>query len=113
MGYVPGGRNPLYSKTEIWTSIHTGMAIVCACLPTFGPLVAKIAGSRLARSISDSAVVEKVSSLVPGRRRMPPTMYDVMESLESEETRVVTQTSHEPKKNNTVSGSTLEIRSCP
>ncbi|KAI1084186.1 hypothetical protein F5B20DRAFT_523998 [Whalleya microplaca] len=39
LGYVPGGRVPSYMRTTVWTMVHVGMAIVCACLPVCWPLV--------------------------------------------------------------------------
>jgi hypothetical protein len=37
-GYKPGSQNVAFSKAELWSSIHVGIAIVCACLPTLRPL---------------------------------------------------------------------------
>lgn len=37
-GYKPGSRVPSYSKTELWSAIHIGTAMICACLPTLRPL---------------------------------------------------------------------------
>ncbi|KAI2628072.1 hypothetical protein GGS26DRAFT_592218 [Hypomontagnella submonticulosa] len=59
LGYPPGSRVPSYSNTEVWTTVHTGLAIVCASLPIFRPLVRRIA--RL-------AFVGKVLSTVPIQR---------------------------------------------
>lgn len=54
LGYPKGNRVPSYSNTEVWTSVHAGMAIVCASLPTFKPLV-----NRVSRSV----FMVKISSL--------------------------------------------------
>jgi len=42
LGYPPGSRVPSYHNTEVWATVHTGMAIVCASLPIFKPLVRRI-----------------------------------------------------------------------
>ncbi|KAI1378135.1 hypothetical protein F4677DRAFT_414503 [Hypoxylon crocopeplum] len=60
LGYPPGSRVPSYSNTEVWASVHAGMAIVCASLPIFRPLIQRVGGS---------ALVSKTSSLFSRRRR--------------------------------------------
>ena len=67
LGYVPGGRVPSYSRTEVWTTVHTGIAIVCACLPIFKPLLNRISNSRLGRSVSKTA--SKVASRIASSPR--------------------------------------------
>ncbi|KAI1207023.1 uncharacterized protein F4807DRAFT_211424 [Annulohypoxylon truncatum] len=52
LGYPPGRRVPSYSNTEVWTSVHAGMSIVCASLPILKPLVRRISGSRSMTKIS-------------------------------------------------------------
>lgn len=42
LGYVPGSRVPSYIKTEVWTAVHVGMTIVCACLPVCWPVLKKL-----------------------------------------------------------------------
>lgn len=37
LGYVPGQRNPSFARTEVWTVVHAGTAIICASLPIFRP----------------------------------------------------------------------------
>ncbi|KAI0841670.1 hypothetical protein F5Y06DRAFT_196621 [Hypoxylon sp. FL0890] len=59
LGYPPGRRVPSYSNTEVWTSVHTGMAIVCANLPIFKPLVNRISGSRFMAKISSIVLVRR------------------------------------------------------
>ncbi|ERF69692.1 hypothetical protein EPUS_03684 [Endocarpon pusillum Z07020] len=49
--YVPGSRVPEYIKAELWSTIHIGMAIFCACLPTIRPLFTGMT-SRLAKASS-------------------------------------------------------------
>ena len=39
LGYPKNSRVPSYSNTEIWTTVHAGMSIVCASLPIFRPLL--------------------------------------------------------------------------
>lgn len=60
LGFKKNSRVPSYSNTEVWTTVHAGMSIVCASLPIFKPLV---------RRIATSAVVVKVSSLLSIQRR--------------------------------------------
>lgn len=31
-----------FAKGELWSTIHTGTAIICACLPIYRPLVVKV-----------------------------------------------------------------------
>jgi hypothetical protein len=52
LGYPKGRRVPSYSNTEVWTTVHAGMSIVCACLPIFKPLAKRIAGSPLIGRLS-------------------------------------------------------------
>lgn len=59
LGYPPGNRVPSYSNTEVWTTVHAGMAIVCASLPTFKPLVNRI---------SRTAFITRISSLLSLQR---------------------------------------------
>ncbi|KAK3380964.1 hypothetical protein B0H63DRAFT_194916 [Podospora didyma] len=51
LGYPPGSRVPSYHNTEVWTTVHTGMAIVCASLPIFKPLLWRIRSSSFAAKI--------------------------------------------------------------
>ena len=44
-GYKPGSRVPSYSKAELWSTVHVGMAMVCACLPTLRPLIFRSSSS--------------------------------------------------------------------
>ncbi|CAI6083273.1 unnamed protein product [Clonostachys chloroleuca] len=41
-GYLPGSRQPSFFHTQVWTSVHCGTGIVCACLPVCWPLVVRI-----------------------------------------------------------------------
>ncbi|KAI1123035.1 hypothetical protein F5Y10DRAFT_286548 [Nemania abortiva] len=41
-GYVPGSRNPSFSRTAIWTTVHSGTGIICACLPVFWALLVRL-----------------------------------------------------------------------
>jgi hypothetical protein len=52
LGYPKGNRVPSYSNTEVWTTVHAGMSIVCASLPIFKPLAKRIAGSALGSKLS-------------------------------------------------------------
>ncbi|KAF2657472.1 hypothetical protein K491DRAFT_594998 [Lophiostoma macrostomum CBS 122681] len=52
LGYPKGSRVPSYSNTEVWTTVHAGMSIVCASLPIFRPLLKRITGSNLVTRLS-------------------------------------------------------------
>ncbi|KAM3076677.1 hypothetical protein ACMFMG_007482 [Clarireedia jacksonii] len=54
LGYAPGSQNVDFSKAELWSAVHVGMAIVCACLPSFRPLLTSI--TMTARRLYSSAV---------------------------------------------------------
>ena len=41
-GYGPGRLIPTYTKSELWSVIHIGCAVVCACLPSLRPLVIRV-----------------------------------------------------------------------
>ncbi|KAI1805957.1 hypothetical protein F4811DRAFT_195202 [Daldinia bambusicola] len=69
LGYPPDSRVPSYSNTEVWTTVHAGLAIVCASLPIFRPLV---------RRISELSLVSKASNMFSIRRSSrPPTPVDL------------------------------------
>ena len=38
-GYVPGSQSPSLARAGLWSAVHVGMAIVCACLPPLRPLL--------------------------------------------------------------------------
>ncbi|KAI2631513.1 hypothetical protein GGS26DRAFT_591385 [Hypomontagnella submonticulosa] len=52
LAYNPGKRSLSYANTEVWTALHTSIAILCASLPIFKPLVRRIANSYLVTRIS-------------------------------------------------------------
>ena len=37
-GYKPGSTNISFEKGEMWSAVHVGTAVICACLPTLRPL---------------------------------------------------------------------------
>lgn len=41
LGYKPGSQNVAFVKAELWSAVHIGIAIVCACLPTLRPLLTR------------------------------------------------------------------------
>ncbi|KAI3395067.1 hypothetical protein diail_1824 [Diaporthe ilicicola] len=49
--YLPGQRSPSWGESEVWSSIHAGVCIICACLPVCWPLISplfsKIRGSSI------------------------------------------------------------------
>jgi hypothetical protein len=40
--YVPNSRLPSFDRTMIWTTVHCGIGMVCACLPVCWPLITRI-----------------------------------------------------------------------
>ncbi|KAI9641747.1 hypothetical protein NHQ30_009603 [Ciborinia camelliae] len=54
LGYAPGSQNVDFPRAELWSAVHVGMAIVCACLPNFRPLLNRITAS--ARRLYGSAI---------------------------------------------------------
>ncbi|KAI0531614.1 hypothetical protein GGR58DRAFT_493085 [Xylaria digitata] len=51
LGYPPGSRVPSYSNTEVWTTVHTGIAIVCSSLPILNPPFNRILESSFVTNI--------------------------------------------------------------
>ncbi|PQE06685.1 integral membrane protein [Rutstroemia sp. NJR-2017a BBW] len=49
LSYAPGSREPSFNKTEIWTTVHCGIGMVCACLPVCWPVIARLAQLRFSR----------------------------------------------------------------
>ncbi|QSZ34446.1 hypothetical protein DSL72_006038 [Monilinia vaccinii-corymbosi] len=45
LGYAPGSQNVDFPRAELWSTVHVGMAIVCACLPNLRPLLNRITAS--------------------------------------------------------------------
>ena len=43
LSYVPNSREPEFNRMAIWTIVHCGMGMVCACLPVCWPLFTRIA----------------------------------------------------------------------
>ncbi|KAK7930980.1 hypothetical protein PG985_001692 [Apiospora marii] len=41
-GYIPGSRQPSFFRTQLWTTVHCGTGIVCACLPVCLPLLTQL-----------------------------------------------------------------------
>jgi hypothetical protein len=58
LGYPQGSRVPSYSNTEVWTTVHTGIAIVCSNLPILNPLLIRIL---------KSSFVAKMTTFWPNR----------------------------------------------
>lgn len=40
--YLPDKRSPSYDDSEVWSSVHAGISIICACLPVCWPLLIKM-----------------------------------------------------------------------
>jgi len=47
LSYAPNSREPSFNRTAIWTTVHCGIGMVCACLPVFWPLVVRITKLRI------------------------------------------------------------------
>ncbi|KAI0179642.1 hypothetical protein GGR52DRAFT_207730 [Hypoxylon sp. FL1284] len=60
LAYTPGKRSLSYASAELWAALHSSMAILCASLPIFRPLVKRVASSHL---------IVKFSRLLPRRRQ--------------------------------------------
>ncbi|XXH02057.1 hypothetical protein Hte_008422 [Hypoxylon texense] len=60
LAYTPGKRSLSYANAELWAALHSSMAILCASLPIFRPLVKRVA---------DSSFVVKFTSLLSRQRR--------------------------------------------
>jgi len=60
LGYAPGSQNVDFSRAELWSAVHVGMAIVCACLPNFQPLLIRITAT--ARRLYSSAISSRKDS---------------------------------------------------
>jgi hypothetical protein len=54
LGYPPNSRVPSYSNTEVWATVHTGIAIVCSSLPVLQPFVDRVTKSSIITRASDS-----------------------------------------------------------
>ncbi|KAI1398179.1 hypothetical protein F4819DRAFT_502537 [Hypoxylon fuscum] len=59
LAYIPGRRALSYANAEVWAALHSSMAILCASLPIFRPLVNRV---------SKSTLVTWISSLLSCRR---------------------------------------------
>ncbi|KAK0112312.1 hypothetical protein ONS96_001560 [Cadophora gregata f. sp. sojae] len=57
LGYRPGSQNVAFARAELWSAVHIGIAIVCACLPTLRPLIkrASTTASSLRRKYGSSS----------------------------------------------------------
>lgn len=75
LAYTPGKRSLSYANAELWAALHSSMAIVCASLPIFRPLV---------RRVGNSSFVIKCSSLLSRRRRRLSSSKSDDKSPESE-----------------------------
>lgn len=49
LGYKPGSQNVAFSRAELWSAVHVGIAVVCACLPVLRPFLITV--TRTASSI--------------------------------------------------------------
>ncbi|KAI9050312.1 hypothetical protein LZ554_005479 [Drepanopeziza brunnea f. sp. 'monogermtubi'] len=81
LGYKPGSQNVAFPRAELWSAVHIGTAIICACLPTLRPLIkrASTTASSLRRkygspsnSRADSTPGESGGSRTTSNNRGPP-----------------------------------------
>ena len=56
LGYVPGQWDPSYARTEVWTTVHTCIAIVCANLPILMPLIQRMKSSSFVLSLRSKKI---------------------------------------------------------
>jgi hypothetical protein len=70
-GYVPGSRNPSFSKTAIWTTVHSGTGIICACLPVFWTLLVRLGKFKDWTWVHSLSNREKWHSFSSWSRRQP------------------------------------------
>ncbi|KAL9049433.1 MAG: hypothetical protein Q9162_007219 [Coniocarpon cinnabarinum] len=54
--YIPGSEFINFSQGQLWSNIHLGSGIVCACMPLYRPLVLESAGifSKTYQKLSDA-----------------------------------------------------------
>jgi hypothetical protein len=52
LSYIPGSRQPDFSRTALWTVVHVCTGIICACLPVCWPVLKRLGGSK--RFVSSS-----------------------------------------------------------
>ncbi|CAF9914521.1 MAG: hypothetical protein HETSPECPRED_002001 [Heterodermia speciosa] len=67
--YVPGRHYINWTRGELWTNIHLGTAVLCACLPTYAPLLRHLAafGSKIASRFSSFLTTLRGSSADPSK----------------------------------------------
>lgn len=75
LGYVPGGRVPSYTKTEVWTTVHVGMAIVCACLPVCWPLMRHFYNHKIRSYLSIGVKSPSTQTISSGGDTDPPMSF--------------------------------------
>lgn len=58
-----------WTRGELWTNIHLGTAVLCACLPTYAPLLRHLAafGSKIASRFSSFLTTLRGSSADPSK----------------------------------------------
>ena len=58
-----------WTRGELWTNIHLGTAVLCACLPTYAPLLRHLAafGSKIASRFSSFLTTLRGSSASPSK----------------------------------------------
>ncbi|KAI1177744.1 hypothetical protein F4777DRAFT_191828 [Nemania sp. FL0916] len=62
LGYPPNSRTPSYFNTEVWATVHTGIAIVCSSLPIFNPLLDRVMNSLFV--VKASALMSKAGTIM-------------------------------------------------
>ncbi|CAG9982271.1 unnamed protein product [Clonostachys byssicola] len=62
LSYIPGSRNPDFSLTALWTTVHVCTGIICACLPVCWPVFVRMSRFRFSSSSSPSWSLKIFSS---------------------------------------------------
>lgn len=79
LGFKKNSRVPSYSNTEVWTTVHAGMSIVCASLPIFRPLLRRIGASAFVSKISSALSIRRGTSTdgsVSAKKHSPSSSVD-------------------------------------
>lgn len=71
--YNPDGHVPRFGPAEVWTTLHVGLAIVCACLPILKPLFARMTGNS-----AFSTLTSRSGSVDPRRNASEPDGWNII-----------------------------------
>ncbi|KAL8786043.1 MAG: hypothetical protein Q9213_003026 [Squamulea squamosa] len=71
--YQPSGKDIDLTQGDIWLNVHLGVAIICACLPTYRPLISRNPWLRLHGKQSENA--SESSDMTPTIGSAPKRVY--------------------------------------